>query len=301
MARRGAHRELNDWLDQHGYHHAHATKRQSTAHPYAVSSRMAHATRKTTVAGTKAAIRATGASVKYQDGEWQVNVPRGTEATAYYTNDADDAINTARSMMATAGVSRGHARKSSSARSNGNRLFIGTMPTGIRYADRHRERGGDYLPIAFLPYSTLQLEWEPRVPVALELREQIQRHADSVRARRGQDYPISSSGQTVRLGHARMTESPTGREVFASKERNHHITTHGRQTLDADQFALPPGPEEKRRGIKGRLPIDTLKRARNALSRAAQMKKRGHLSAAQLQAVQRKVHAAWPSIDVGDS
>lgn len=97
--------------------------------------------------------------------------------------------------------------------------------------------------------------------------------------------------------HARMIESPaTGREIFAAKERDHHITTHGRQMLAADQFALPPGPEEKRRGIKGRLPIDTLARARNALARAAQMKKAGHLSAGQLATVQRKVHAAWPSI-----
>lgn len=297
MARRGAHRELNDWLDHHGYRHAHAAK-PKISHPYAVSSRMSHAVRKGgTKADTIAAILATGASVKYRDGEWQVNVPRGTEATAYYTSDGDDAISTARSMMehARAGSSRAHASKTTP---KGDRLFIGTFPTGIRYADKQRERGGDYLPLAFLPYSTLQLEWDRRAPVALGLREQIERHADSIRARRGEAYPISSSGQTVKLGHARMVESPTGREVFASKERDHHITTHGRQTLGAGQFALPPGPEERRRGIQGRLPIDTLKRARNALARATQMKKRGHLSAAQLATVRRKVHAAWPSIAV---
>lgn len=98
--------------------------------------------------------------------------------------------------------------------------------------------------------------------------------------------------------HARMIESrATGREVFAAHERDHHITTAGRLALSADQFALPPSPEERRRGIKGRLPIDTLKRARNALARAAQMKKRGHISAGQLAAAQRKVHRAWPSIE----
>lgn len=103
----------------------------------------------------------------------------------------------------------------------------------------------------------------------------------------------------AKRGHARMIESPaTGREIFAAKERDHHITTHGRQMLRADQFALPPGPEEKRRGIKGRLPIDTIKRGRNALQRAAQMKKSGHISASQLASVRRKVHAAWPSIEV---
>ena len=35
-----------------------------------------------------------------------------------------------------------------------------------------------------------------------------------------------------------------------------------------------------RAAIMGRLPIDTLKRARNALARAAQMKKSGHISEA---------------------
>jgi hypothetical protein len=99
--------------------------------------------------------------------------------------------------------------------------------------------------------------------------------------------------------HARKIESPiTGRELFPTSEREHHITTAGRLILRADQFALPPGPEEKRRGIKGRLPIDTLKRARNALTRAAQMHKRRHISAGQLAEVKRKVHRAWPSIEI---
>jgi hypothetical protein len=107
-------------------------------------------------------------------------------------------------------------------------------------------------------------------------------------------HPYATSFRT----HARMIESPTtGRPVFAAHERNHHITTAGRLALNAAQFALPPGPEERRRGIKGRLPIDTIKRARNALARAAQMERHGHISAAQLATVQRKVHAAWPSIE----
>lgn len=102
-----------------------------------------------------------------------------------------------------------------------------------------------------------------------------------------------------RMAHARVIhQEPTGREVYAQKERDHHITTFGRRALSAEQFALPPGPEEKRRGIKGRLPIDTLKRGRNALGRAKQMKMRGEISAGQLDAVKRKVHAAWPSIDI---
>jgi hypothetical protein len=203
MARTSAHHELNKWLDQHGYRHAHAPSPKTTQPPYGVPVRPAHAVRKGGVAEAFAAIRATGASVKRVDGELQVNVPGGTEATVYFTDDAEDALATARAMM-----------------------------------------------------------------------EHHKRH------------------------HARMVKAPTGRKVIGTKERNHHITTHGRQTLKASQFALPPGESEKRRGIAGRLPIDTLKRARNALARAAQMKKRGHITAAQLATVRRKVHAAWPSIDV---
>jgi hypothetical protein len=100
--------------------------------------------------------------------------------------------------------------------------------------------------------------------------------------------------------HARVIhQEPTSRPVFAEHERDHHITTSGRRALTADQFALPPGPEEKRRGIKGRLPIDTLKRARNALTRAAQMHKHRHISAGMLAEAKRKVHRAWPSIEIG--
>jgi hypothetical protein len=101
------------------------------------------------------------------------------------------------------------------------------------------------------------------------------------------------------LGHARIIhQAPTGRPVFAAHERDHHITTSGRRALDRAQFALPPGPEEKRRGIKGRLPIDTINRARNALQRASQMQKRGHITVGQLAEVRRMVHRAWPSIEV---
>lgn len=100
-----------------------------------------------------------------------------------------------------------------------------------------------------------------------------------------------------RMSHARVIhQDPTGRPVFAAHERNHHITTSGRRALTREQFALPPGPEEKHRGILGRLPIDTIKRGRNALARAAQEHKRGDITAAQLAEAQRAVHRAWPTI-----
>ena len=102
-----------------------------------------------------------------------------------------------------------------------------------------------------------------------------------------------------RKAHARMIhQEPTGRAVFAAHERNHHITTSGRRALKRSQFALPPGPEEKRRGIKGRLPIDSYGRARSALARASMMHHQGHITAKQLMAARRTVHKVWPSIGI---
>jgi hypothetical protein len=104
---------------------------------------------------------------------------------------------------------------------------------------------------------------------------------------------------STRIAHARIIhQEPTGRPVFAAHERNHHITTAGRRALKREQFALPPGPEEKRRGIKGRLPIDDIERARNALSRAKQMRLRGEITAHQLTAIQHRVNRAFPEIHV---
>lgn len=43
-------------------------------------------------------IRATGCSVRVTDGEIRVNLRGGSEATAYYTNDREDACGTAADM-----------------------------------------------------------------------------------------------------------------------------------------------------------------------------------------------------------
>lgn len=103
----------------------------------------------------------------------------------------------------------------------------------------------------------------------------------------------------ARSHQARKIESPaTGREVFAAHERDHHITTAGRLALTRSQFALPPGPEERRRGIAGRLPIDTYKRAKNALSRASMEYNQGTISARELAEARRAVHKAWPKIKI---
>lgn len=81
-----------------------------------------------------------------------------------------------------------------------DRLFIGDFPTGIIYADRSRERDGDYVQVAFLPYDTLLLKVEADCPA--DLLERIERDARRMAMLRGQEWPVSSCGQTVRLGDA---------------------------------------------------------------------------------------------------
>ena len=78
------------------------------------------------------------------------------------------------------------------------RLFIGIYPGGISYVDRHRERHGDYASLAFLPYDTLVLKVQRDCPK--ELRTEIEAHAATIQARRGEQYEVSTCGQTVRLG-----------------------------------------------------------------------------------------------------
>lgn len=78
------------------------------------------------------------------------------------------------------------------------RLFSGCYPCGIVYADRHREKHGDYARLAFLPYSTLELEIEADCPA--ELRVRIEADAAHIQSRRGERFQVSSSGQTVMLG-----------------------------------------------------------------------------------------------------
>jgi len=218
--RGNSHRDLNEWLDRNGYHHAHA-KKSETPHPYTTSSRMAHA------------------RVRGQDGEHKFK--------------AGDIVRRTAARMRSMGIVSGPV--------NGIVVgYSGKWPL-IRWSDMS--------------------------------------DTDEPMAQAEEGLELDKRAMT-RRGHARIIhQEPTGRPVFAERERDGHITTAGRRALTPSKFALPPGPEEKRRGIKGRFPIDTSDRARNALARAAQLKKIGHLSSAQLATVRRKVRAAWPSIDVG--
>jgi hypothetical protein len=97
--------------------------------------------------------------------------------------------------------------------------------------------------------------------------------------------------------HRKIHEAPTGRLVYAEHERHHHITTSGRRALPASLFALPPTDKEIRRGIAGRVPFDTKRRAKSALARLSMMLHKRHITAAQRDAGRRKILAYWPSID----
>lgn len=52
------------------------------------------------VKDTAKAIKALGPSCRRQDGEWRINIAPYREETAYYTDDADDALATAQRMVA---------------------------------------------------------------------------------------------------------------------------------------------------------------------------------------------------------
>ena len=72
------------------------------------------------------------------------------------------------------------------------------------------------------------------------------------------------------------------------------LTTVGRKKLKKGQFAVAPRPQEKRRGIKGRYPIEDPAHARNALARVSQ-----HGTPAQKAQVRAKVHKKYPGIEQG--
>lgn len=79
-----------------------------------------------------------------------------------------------------------------------DRIFAGCFGEGIRYADRHREKNGDYAHLAYLPFGSLELDIYDDCPK--DLRGEIVKHAKCIQDRKGQEYRISTAGQTVTLG-----------------------------------------------------------------------------------------------------
>lgn len=82
-----------------------------------------------------------------------------------------------------------------------DRLFIGVYPAGLSYADRWKMDHGDYVRLAFLQFSSLELTIYDGCPE--ELRGQIRTHAAGMQVRRGETFKVSTSGQTVLLGSQR--------------------------------------------------------------------------------------------------
>jgi hypothetical protein len=78
-----------------------------------------------------------------------------------------------------------------------DRLPIVVLGCGLHYADTSRQRCGDFVRLAFLPFFSLDLEIEPNCP---SLREEILTHAANIQALRGQAFQVSTCGQTVILG-----------------------------------------------------------------------------------------------------
>lgn len=73
-----------------------------------------------------------------------------------------------------------------------DRIFVGIFPGGIVYADRKREKHGDYARLAFLPYDTLVLKVEKDCPP--QLREAIEADAKTYQARKGERMRLDSHG-----------------------------------------------------------------------------------------------------------
>ena len=67
------------------------------------------------------------------------------------------------------------------------RIFSGIYSTGIVYADRKRDSGGDYARLAFLSFDTLELEIEADCPQGLQ--QEIIHDAAQVQARKGAAIP----------------------------------------------------------------------------------------------------------------
>lgn len=78
------------------------------------------------------------------------------------------------------------------------RLFVGKYPCGLVYADRTVEESGDYKQLAFFCYSTLEISFQADCPD--HLKRKILLDCQHLIDMKGQQYEITSSGQTVTLG-----------------------------------------------------------------------------------------------------
>jgi hypothetical protein len=83
------------------------------------------------------------------------------------------------------------------------RIFCGSYPCGLVFADRTIERDGDYKRLAFLPYDTLEIEFEKDCPG--KLADEIVAWVKKMNLKKGDEYRISTCGQTITLGQGKGT------------------------------------------------------------------------------------------------
>jgi hypothetical protein len=81
-----------------------------------------------------------------------------------------------------------------------DRVFCALFPVGVVWSDRFVDLDGDYKRLARMPYDTLELQFEADCPY--ELRAEVTSQAKFYQDRRGQEYQVTRSGQTVVLGSA---------------------------------------------------------------------------------------------------
>jgi hypothetical protein len=77
-------------------------------------------------------------------------------------------------------------------------LFCGAYSTGIFYADKRKEINGDYMTIGRIYYS--DLNWKINDNCSADIRSFVQADIDKILSMKGQEYQVSSCGQTVILG-----------------------------------------------------------------------------------------------------
>lgn len=80
-----------------------------------------------------------------------------------------------------------------------NRVFAAIMSTGIFYTDKTIEKDGDYARLGSVSFATLEIKIEPDCPQ--DIATYIQEEGAKLQKRKGEAFQISTSGQTITLGH----------------------------------------------------------------------------------------------------
>lgn len=88
-------------------------------------------------------------------------------------------------------------------------LFVGVFPTGWGFADRRKERGGDWKRVAFLSFRTLKLELERDCPK--DLLPLVTKFANEMEGRRGTLYRPATHGNPIVLGSEGMSRAEMDR------------------------------------------------------------------------------------------